>query len=203
MKKLTKSIIEITHLIGKEDWDILDTVSVYTDYTRGKCLKLIDSPIIKDSWSFIPNRNMTYLIQILKTLKPNNLIDLGCGPGNIVYLADLILPKKSIGLDFYEGYIKIGKETNPELNLIYKDFFTLTRKDIRGIDIIYMYEPITRHEIQLELLKFLYNIMRKDQIILYKVDSMTYEKINLLRALFNKYSSNSLTIADLQILTKK
>ena len=55
----------------------------------------------------IQERNF-YVINQIKKLKINSLIDVGCGTGDLSYDASKII-KKSVGIDFSKNMIKLAK----------------------------------------------------------------------------------------------
>ena len=74
----------------------------------------------------IQERNF-YVINQIKKLKINSLIDIGCGTGDLSYDASKII-KKSVGIDFSKDMIKLAqnKFKRKNLNFIIKTFLELT-----------------------------------------------------------------------------
>lgn len=119
-------------------------------------------------YHFIPNWS-TDLIPILQYFKIQNIVDLGCGPGNIVMMANEICPVKSFGFDFDKNIIYAGKQLRPELNLKRKDIFKLEPKDISLADAVYMYQPARDEKMMLKMLEKVLNCMHTEQMLLYKM----------------------------------
>ena len=74
----------------------------------------------------IQERNF-YVINQIKKLKINSLIDVGCGTGDLSYDASKII-KKSVGIDFSKNMIKLAQNSFKRKNLefLIKIFFKLT-----------------------------------------------------------------------------
>ena len=119
-------------------------------------------------YDFIPNESYS-LIPIIQYFKLQNIVDLGCGPGNIVMVANEICPVKSFGFDFDKNIIYAGKQLRPELNLKRKDIFELKTKDISLADAVYMYQPARDAKTMLKMLKKVLDCMRTEQMLLYKM----------------------------------
>ena len=79
--------------------------------------------------NIIQERNF-YVINQIKKLKINSLIDVGCGTGDLSYDASKIL-NKSIGIDFSKEMIKLAQNKFKRKNLEFftKDFFQINTKE--------------------------------------------------------------------------
>jgi ubiquinone/menaquinone biosynthesis C-methylase UbiE len=77
----------------------------------------------------LENFNKT-LIREIKHLKPQSILDVGCGEGfTLERLRKEKIGKKLVGVDFLDRAIKIGKEVHPKLDLRKGSIYDLKFKD--------------------------------------------------------------------------
>ncbi len=70
------------------------------------------------------------LFKMIKPLKANSILDVGCGEGfTLKKLEEKKLGKKNEGIDYSDDAIKIGKKIYPELALFKGDVYGLSYKD--------------------------------------------------------------------------
>ncbi len=70
------------------------------------------------------------LFKMIKPLKANSILDVGCGEGfTLKKLEEKKLGKKNEGIDYSDDAIKIGKKIYPELALFKGDVYGLKYKD--------------------------------------------------------------------------
>jgi SAM-dependent methyltransferase len=77
--------------------------------------------------------------------KKLNVLDLGCGLGNVLYIAKEILGKdnKYVGVDNNQTYLDVAKAVDGTFHLINTDLLgKATQKLISNADIIYCYIPM-------------------------------------------------------------
>lgn len=78
-----------------------------------------------------------------------NILDLGCGLGNILFIAKQILGvnNKYVGIDNNQTYLDVGKAVDSKFHLINTDLFgKQTQQLISNADIIYIYVPLNTYE---------------------------------------------------------
>jgi 2-polyprenyl-3-methyl-5-hydroxy-6-metoxy-1,4-benzoquinol methylase len=140
------------------------------DMIKGLCNEMQD-PHGKarnlDYYPFIPFSQPSLLVELFsqarkylwaKGIHKPKFLDVGCGPGTIVVLADTI-GFNAYGIDYMGKYVKIAKaamreayfyETNRE-NIIKADALNFKRYD--QFHVIYYYRPIADSKIMHELYK--------------------------------------------------
>ncbi len=70
------------------------------------------------------------LFKMIKPLKANSILDVGCGEGfTLKKLEEKKLGKKNEGIDYSDDAIRIGKKIYPELALFKGDVYGLSYKD--------------------------------------------------------------------------
>ena len=70
------------------------------------------------------------LFKMIKPLKANSILDVGCGEGfTLKKLEEKKLGKKNVGIDYSDDAIKIGKKIYPELALHKGDVYDIQYKD--------------------------------------------------------------------------
>lgn len=112
-------------------------------------------------WNFVPHEGSAvakYLIAIKKAEKRQlNFLDLGCGIGNMLILAN-ILGYKSIGVEYNEELVKIARRIYSSHIIQYN---ILNIENFLEYDVIYMYRPIDDEKV---LKKLMQKIITKAKI---------------------------------------
>lgn len=183
MKKINNLKLEVEKVLSKSCFDKeykcvckrVDRMYAFAAAARSLCEHLISTRKLRKTsnnlvlfYNFIPNLS-TDLIPILQYFEIQNIVDLGCGPGNIVMMANEVCPVKSFGFDFDKNIIYAGKQLRPELNLKRKDIFKLEPKDISLADAVYMYQPARNEKTMVRMLAKVLDCMHTEQILLYKM----------------------------------
>lgn len=70
------------------------------------------------------------LFKMIKPLKANSILDVGCGEGfTLKKLEEKKLGKRNVGIDYSDDAIRIGKKIYPKLSLFKGDVYDLAYKD--------------------------------------------------------------------------
>ena len=70
------------------------------------------------------------LFKLIKPLKPESVLDVGCGEGfTLKKLEERKIGKKTEGIDYSDEAIRLGKQMYPELNLSIGNVYDLKYKD--------------------------------------------------------------------------
>jgi hypothetical protein len=121
-----------------------------------------------ESWDFVHNYNILPLVEIVHSLKVKSLIDLGSGPGLILYALSCFFDYrlKLSGIEYDKNLVDIGnKVLGDDKDIIKeKDLNNLNVKDIFEYDIIYTWDPF-KHKAIGKFGDKLASLMRKDQYL--------------------------------------
>lgn len=130
-------------------------------------------------------------VKILKSEKPDSILDVATGTGDFAIACAELNPKKITGIDISEGMMKVGREKLRKLNLDH--FITLQQGDAESVDLPdNSYDAIVvgfgvRNFQNLENgLKNLYRILKPGGILL--VLEFSYPKPGIFRLLYEFYS---------------
>ncbi len=135
----------------------------------------------------IQERNF-YVVDKIKELNINSLIDVGCGTGDLSYDASNYV-KKSVGIDFSNNMIKLAKKKFKKVNLEYykKNFFELN--DNEKFDCLSangFIEYLSLKDI-VKFLKVSKKIVKKNKYIIFGTRNRLFNLFSL-----NKFSENEL-----------
>lgn len=76
------------------------------------------------------NNFYSQLLSIAKVLKPDSILDAGCGEGfTLLKLIENGVGKKLEGIEYSENAIKLSKKVNPQLNIRFGTVYKLPYKD--------------------------------------------------------------------------
>lgn len=116
--------------------------------------------------------------------KKINFLDLGCGLGNVLFIAKEILgnDNKYVGIDNNQSYLDVAKFVDGKFHLLNTDLFSpQTTMAIRNANIIYCYLPFGYKKMQ-ELYKGINNYAKKGTYFICNdentPDINTFKKIN-------------------------
>lgn len=122
-------------------------------------------------YPFIPNRSTEELISaILKITawtKRSDLkfLDLGCGVGNIMLVAELLgLQAKGVEVD--QDYI-VRADYPMHSNIILGDLLEIDTKQFEDIDIYYAYVPLRNSELMLKVLTRFYSAAKQGAYLIF------------------------------------
>ncbi len=86
-------------------------------------------------WSLGPTREMiiNYIQTMPKTKAELNILDMGCGTGQLLQELGVIFHNQSMhltGVDYSRGMLKIARQENPDINFIHSDVldFSVTER---------------------------------------------------------------------------
>ena len=133
----------------------------------------------------IQERNF-YVINQIKKLKINSLIDVGCGTGDLSYDASKII-KKSVGIDFSKNMIKLAQNSFKRKNLEFftKDFFKInTNESFDCLSANGFIEYISLKHID-KFLKISKKIVKRNKFIIFGTRNRLFNLFSL-----NKFSEN-------------
>ena len=135
----------------------------------------------------IQERNF-YVINQIKKLKINSLIDIGCGAGDLSYDASKII-KKSVGIDFSKNMIKLAQKKFKRKNLEFynKNFFEInTNESFDCLSANGFIEYISLKDID-KFLKISKKIVKRNKFIIFGTRNRLFNLFSL-----NKFSENEL-----------
>ena len=135
----------------------------------------------------IQERNF-YVINQIKKLKINSLIDVGCGTGDLSYDASKII-KKSVGIDFSKDMIKLAQNKFKRKNLEFytKNFFGInTNESFDCLSANGFIEYISLKDID-KFLKISKRIVKRNKFIIFGTRNRLFNLFSL-----NKFSENEL-----------
>ena len=127
-----------------------------------------------------------YVINQIKRLKVNSLIDVGCGTGDLSYDASKII-KKSVGIDFSKDMIKLAQNKFKRKNLEFynKNFFEINANE--SFDCLSangFIEYISLKDID-KFLKISKKIVKRNKFIIFGTRNRLFNLFSL-----NKFSKN-------------
>jgi len=88
---------------------------------------------------------------------PETFIDLGCGPGQIMYLMEIFFALRTYGIEFSPLCVEAGKKAGIE-NITQGNFFD-NLELVKGKDIIYTYKPMYKMGNMEKLQKLVFEVM--------------------------------------------
>jgi len=88
---------------------------------------------------------------------PETFIDLGCGPGQIMYLMEIFFDLRTYGIEFSPLCVEAGKKAGIR-NITQGDFFD-NLELVKGKDIIYTYMPMYKRDNMEKLQKLVFEVM--------------------------------------------
>ena len=152
---------------------------------KGSCYNLVND---SNSYGYYLSSNtLPKLYELLKRLNCKSFIDLGCGMNlttNMLYITDCFFAKKLnkktensrwydntikfSGIERDKTLIKFSRLFFEDIPVVEADLMSISTKDIKHADVIYMYEPIYNEEMVLSFVDNLVNIMNFNQTILLK-----------------------------------
>ena len=133
----------------------------------------------------VQQRNF-YVINQIKKLKINSLIDVGCGTGDLSYDASKII-KKSVGIDFSKNMIKLAQNKFKRKNLEFfpKNFFQIsTNESFDCLSANGFIEYISLKQID-KFLKISKKIVNRNKFIIFGTRNRLFNLFSL-----NKFSEN-------------
>lgn len=90
-------------------------------------------------------------------------LDIGCGIGNVLYIAEL-LGFFSFGVELIEEYIKVAKQIVPNAQIEQGDI--LEWKPKMSCNIIYFFQPVANHEKMSKFIDHLFTYVKEGQLII-------------------------------------
>ncbi len=110
---------------------------------------------------FFINNFLTVLIQTIKPLKIQTILDVGCGEGfTLAKLKDEHIGKSLEGIEYLDRAIELGKQHNPDIKIKKGTIYNLPYKD-NSFDLIICTEVLEHLEDPGKALKELVRVTRK------------------------------------------
>lgn len=134
------------------------------------------SVVVKNKFNEQPSQEfiIDYLIKFFK--KGHNFLDIGCGLGNVVFIADKI-GYNSTGIEINKKNSSILSKLDSNIKIIYDDIYK--RTDIlKNMDVIYLYRPMWKID---KLFKIIIEECKVGTTIIFNYGEFSKISLNLLR----------------------
>ncbi len=114
---------------------------------------------------FFLNNFYNVLLSELEILKPESILDAGCGEGfTLAKIKKAKIGKKLEGIEYFDEAIKIGKAINPDITIKKADIYKLPYKD-NSFDLVICTEVLEHLETPEKALKELKRVSKKYVIL--------------------------------------